>query len=73
VRFSFQCCDETSRTATEIQLAINSDELVQQIQTAFAAWLSGAEIDSIRMLQLGLMLGRVGGDNARLQMYCGIA
>jgi hypothetical protein len=59
--------------ATDALESIDTDELVQQVQVAFDAWLSGAEIDSIRMLQLGLMLGRVSRDNARLQRYCGIA
>jgi len=40
---------------------------------AFDSWLAGAQIDSIRMLQLGLMLGLASKDNARLQRYCGIA
>ena len=57
----------------ETPKSVNDDELVRQVQTAFDAWRAGAEIDSIRMLQLGLILGRVGRDNARLQRYFGIA
>ena len=47
--------------------------MVQQVQMAFDSWLSGAEINSIRMLELGLTLGLASRDNAKLQRYCGIA
>ena len=59
--------------ATDAPDSIDTEQLVQQVQTAFDAWLSGAEIDSLHMLQVGLMLGQFGRDNARLQRYCGIA
>lgn len=59
--------------ATEMPLAINTDELVQQIQKAFEVWLSGGEIDSIRMLELAWTLGRLKRCDARLQRYCGVA
>jgi hypothetical protein len=59
--------------ATDAHDSIDTDELVQQVQMAFDSWLAGAQIDSIRMLQLGLMLGVASRDNARLQRYCGIA
>ena len=51
----------------------DTDEMVQQVQMAFDSWLSGAEIDSIRMLELGLTLALASRDNYKLQRYCGIA
>jgi Tfp pilus assembly PilM family ATPase len=59
--------------ATETRSAINTDELVQQAQTAFDIWLSGEEVNSIRMLELAGRLGRLERYDARLQRYCGIA
>jgi hypothetical protein len=51
----------------------DTDEMVQQVQMAFDSWLSGAEIDSTRMLELGLTLALASRDNSKLQRYCGIA
>lgn len=52
---------------------INLDQLVQQIEMALEVWRAGGEIDCTRMLELAFTLGCFSQDDARLQLWCGVA